>query len=264
MTRRVLFGPHYQTLIDDWPAVLDPANGIGIVKLVGNFEMARQVKEISPDAIVVIRHHNEDTGRWRAMAAESMDMAEVAMKEYVREFLDSLLTLAPFIDYAEGLNEQYPSYNLDELEISVRLDRAFIRVLAQLCPSVKPVVFCAACGNPDHDEYEPLIILARECQAAGGAFGYHAYWSVVQKVSTAGSLRHMQDLHMRWNVIDAYLVEKGIRVQWFNGEAGPIGASTGLAGGLDVEAPDFGYWQLCNDGWRDDAVWNGQLDGYID
>lgn len=280
MDRRVLYGPHYQTPIDDWPVVLDPINGIGIVKLVGNFEMARQIKEINPGAIVVIRHHHEDTGRWRAMAAESMEQAEAAMEEYVGEFLDSLLALAPFIDYAEGLNEQYPSHNLDELGLSVRLDRGFIRVLTRLCPSVKPVVFCAACGNPDHDEFEPLIPLAQECQAAGGAFGYHAYWSVVKKVSTVGSVRHMRDLHMRWAEIDRFLVDAGVQVDWFNGEAGPIGASAGgLAGspnGGSTGSPtggstdlmegypdDFGYWQLCNDGWRDDDVWDGKIDGYI-
>jgi len=62
---------------------------------------------------------------------------------------------------------------------------------------------------------------------------------------------------MRWNEIDKYLVERGIRVNWFSGEAGPIGASG------DLNSKDFGYWQLPNDGWRHRNVWNGNVAGYI-
>lgn len=273
MSRRVFWGPHYQTPIDNWPAALAPENGIEIVKLVGNFEMAREIKAVNPNCVVVIRHHNEDTGRWRAMAAESPARADEAMEEFLREFLDSLLALADVVDYAESLNEQYATHDFPGLYSAAECDRAFIRVLGRLAPSIKPVVFCAACGNPDHDEYSFLVDLARECEAAGGAFGYHSYWSVVKKTSTIASAKHIRDLHGRWQVIDDYLVARGIRVKWFNGEAGPIGASEGdpSTGSVDpatglidpLTRSGFGYWQFPNDGWRDDRVWNGQLSGYV-
>ena len=257
MTRKVLYGPHYEVAPDNWPEHLAGPGGIRIAKALSNMEMFREVKAINPEAVTAFRQFHNDTGRWREMAADNSERANQAAEEYIREFLDSLITNSEWVDYAESINEQYATHDLPGLYSAVEFDRAFIRVLGRLCPGVKPVVFTAPCGNPDHDEYGYLVDLARECEAAGGAFGYHSYWSVVNKVSTVGSFRHQRDLHMRWNEIDKYLVGQGIRVKWMLGEAGPIGA-TG-----DTSSKDFGYWQKPNDGWRNQYVWNGQMSGYI-
>jgi hypothetical protein len=241
-------GFHFQDNAQDWDHAFGES-GMNHVKLF-QYEMKQRVDQLRPGTICVGRHVNNDTGRWIQMAAESPILADAAADEFILEFRDSLNTNQ--LQYFESLNEEYPTHDPWKLRAAAEFDRAFIRRLPIHCPGVKPVVFCAAIGNPDHDEYEALVDLAGECEAAGGAFGYHAYWPVYNKLSYILSLAHRRNLHMRWEVIDDFLAnEHGIRVKWSLGEAGPIGCN-----------PD-GYGLKCMDGWRLGSVWNGDIEGYL-
>lgn len=224
-------------------------------------ELGRDINGVSPDTLFVYRKHIEHQQPWLDRAFFSPEEADRAADEFIFTFKDSV-NQHGHVDYVESLNETYPSEDIVSQTKAVAFDRAFIRRLRIHCPNTKPVVYCAPPGNIDHDEYAILVPLARECQAADGAFGYHNYWSVVNGNSYVTSSQHAKDYHMRWaesydaqgNIIsglDAYLVARGIFVKHFLGESGPIGAGPN------------GYYQLPNDGWLKDTVWNGNEDGYL-
>lgn len=215
-------------------------------------ELGRDIKAVSSSTLFVYRKHIEHQQPWLDRAFISPEEADRAADEFIFTFKDSVNQHGG-VDYVESLNETYPSEDLVAQTKAVAFDRAFIRRLKVHCPNTKPVVYTAPPGNIDHDEYAILIPLARECQAAGGAFGPHNYWSVVNGHSYVNSPAHARDYHMRWadESLDGYLVARGIFVDYILGESGPIGAGPN------------GYYQLPNDGWLKDTVWNGNQDGYL-
>lgn len=250
---RSYFGLHLQTPVDDWDKELIRAAEAGkayrIVKVFW-VEAGQTVKNISESTTTVFRQHVEHRQPYLDKAILSLADADASADTFIRKFSDSV-NQHGHLDYVESLNETYASEDLVGQQKAVAFDRAFIRRLKVHCPNTRPVVYTAAPGNIDHDEYAILVDLARECEAVGGAFGYHNYWSVVNKHSYVDSLAHARDYHMRWAGLDAYLVAKGIRVNHMLGESGPIGASIN------------GYWQKPNDGWLKDDVWNGNEYGYL-
>jgi hypothetical protein len=244
------FGLHLQTPINDWDLELQRAANAGKpYKIVKAFwiEAGRTVKNISQSTTTVFRHYIEHQAPYLHRAAISSYEADKAADDYILRFSDSLNDQSEYVDYVESLNETYPSEDIDSQRRAVAFDRAFIRRLSVICPNVKPVVYTAPPGNIDHDEYEILLGLAADCAEVDGAFGYHNYWSVVNKHSYVNSPGHARDYQMRWEGLDDYLVIRGIRVNWMLGESGAIGAGP------------TGYWQKPNE----DDVWDGDQDGYL-
>ena len=248
------FGLHLQTPINDWDKELQRAANAGKpYRIVKTFwvEGGKTVKNISQSTTTVFRHWIAHQQPFLDRAIISPYEANQAADEYIYQFSDSVNHHGN-LDYVESLNETYPSKNLVSQQKAVAFDRAFIRRLKVLCPNTRPVVYTAPPGNIDHDEYAVLLDLARECEAAGGAFGYHNYWSVVNKHSYVNSAGHARDYHMRWALtLDAFLVFRGIRLHHMLGESGAIGAGP------------TGYWQKPNDGWRNSGVWDGDENGYL-
>lgn len=248
------FGLHLQTPVDEWDSEIlwaaEQGKPYAVVKAFW-VEMGLIVKHLSPWTTTVFRHWLAHQQPFLDRAYISPAEADAAADQFILMFKDSVNQHGN-IDYVESLNETYPSEDILAQRKAVAFDRAFIRRLRVHCPNTKPIVYTAPPGNIDHDEYGVLIDLARECEAAGGAFGYHNYWSVVNKHSYASSPEHARDYQMRWSdTLDEYLVRRGIRVKYMLGESGPIGASLN------------GYWQKPNDGWLNSGVWNGDVDGYV-
>lgn len=247
-------GLHLQTPVYGWLYNVARAADVGKpYRIIKAFwvEAGKEIKAISPNTITVYRKHIEHQDPYLDKAFISPSHADEAADEFIFTFKDSLNQHGN-IDYVESLNETYPSANRNAQEKAVAFDRAFIRRLRIHCPGVKPVVYTAPPGNIDHHEYDVLLYLAKECEKAGGAFGYHNYWSVVNKHSYVNSADHAKDYHMRWNdTLDHYLVSNGIRVKHMLGESGAIGAGP------------TGYWQKPDDGWRHPDVWNADEDGYL-
>jgi hypothetical protein len=248
------FGLHLQTPVDGWEGEILRAALAGTpYKILKAFwvEAGTTTKSLSPSTTTVYRHDIQHKQPYLDKAGISPLMADEAADEMILRFKDSVNQHGN-IDYVESLNETYASQDPVGQRKAVEFDRAFVRRLPIHCPNTKPVVYTAASGNIDHDEYEVLVPLARECAAANGAFGYHNYWSVVNSYSFVDSAEHMYDYHMRWAYsLDAYLVSRGIRVKWMLGESGPIGASP------------TGYWQKPDDGWLKSDVWGGSSLGYL-
>jgi len=248
------FGLHLQTPVDEWDSeILWAAEQGKPYKVCKGFwvEMGKIVKQLSPSTSTVYRYWLDHQQPFLDRAIISPAEADAAADEFIFFFKDSINQHGD-VDYVESLNETYPSANILTQRKAVAFDRAFIRRLAVHCPHTRPIVYTAPPGNIDHHEYDVLLPLAEECEAAGGAFGYHNYWSVVNSISYAASQGHAYDYQMRWAwSLDEYLVDRGIRVKWMLGESGPIGAAVG------------GYWQLPNDGWLLNSVWGGDIDGYM-
>lgn len=248
------FGLHLQTPVDGWEDELKRAANAGKpYRIVKAFwvEAGKTVKNISQSTITVYRKHIEHQQPYLDRAIISPLEADDAADVFILQFRDSV-NQHGHVDYVESLNETYPTKNLLAQQKAVAFDKAFIRRLKVHCPNTKPVVYTAPPGNIDHDEYAVLVPLALECEAADGAFGYHNYWSVVNKHSYVNSPAHARDYHMRWSeTLDAYLVARGIRVNYMLGESGAIGAGS------------TGYWQKPDDGWLKDDVWYGDVNGYL-
>jgi hypothetical protein len=248
------FGLHLQTPVPEWDSEIlwaaEQGMPYAVVKALW-VEMGLIVKQLSPLTTTVFRHWIAHQQPFLDRALISPAEGDAAADEFILMFKDSINQHGN-IDYVESLNETYPTANILSQQKAVAFDRAFIRRLPIHCPATKPIVYTAPPGNIGHDEYAVLVDLARECEAADGAFGYHNYWSVVNKQSYAASVPHARDYHMRWSdTLDEYLVARGIRVKYMLGESGPIGAG-----------PD-GYWQKPDDGWLSSGVWDGDIDGYI-
>lgn len=251
------FGFHLQSPIDDWTMYIAAAANNGKPHRVFKgfeVEMSTTVKNLSPTTATVFRHYEAHQGQFLEPSAISPSEADRAADNFILRFKDSVVQHGN-VDYVESLNETYAAGNPTNQKMAVAFDRAFIRRLKVHCPKTRPVVYTAASGNIHQTEFYVLYDLARECQAAGGAFGYHNYWSVVNGQSFVNSERHARDYHMRWAYLDEYLVSRGVRVKWMLGESGPIGAH-----GVGDE---IGYWQNPDDGWKHPGTWNGNFDGYL-
>ncbi len=122
----------------------------------------------------------------------------------------------------ESLNEIYACFDPSVLTLSIPFDRAFVQAMLQYTPEIAPCVYVAAVGNIDPSEYGHLLALARETETAGGAFSYHPYWFANQNES---GLRepHWEWLAGRWQGLDDYLTQRGIKVRWALGEMGAVG-----------------------------------------
>ena len=239
---------HFQSNVVGWLDAVAKAKP-RVVKIF-QIEMGNATKAVSPNTKTVFRHFVSHQQPYLDKAGEGSVQALEAAAEFINQFEDSLNRQGG-IDYVESLNETYATKAPETMRKAIAFDIGFCKALAQICPGVKPIVFTAAIGNPRHDEIGPLLELADVCEAFGGAFGYHAYHPVVNRQSFVDSASHQKNLHLRWDVIDTFLVANGHRVDWFLGEIGPIGAN------------DDGYNLRANDGWKHSGVWGGDLGACI-
>lgn len=154
--------------------------------------------------------------------------------------------------YVESMNEEWPTADLTKLLHVIQFDMAFIDRLPLFCPGVRPAVFTAAIGNPEHFHADKLLPLAAKCAQAKGAMCYHMYHSVYNGSSFVNSYPHQLDLHLRWALsFDEYFVAHGVRVDWYPSEAGAIGCEPS------------GYGPKPLDGWKLSSVWNSNIQAYI-
>jgi len=135
----------------------------------------------------------------------------------------------PYIGF-ESLNEVYPSLNAAHVQRAAIFDGAFIEALVETGLPIRPIVFCAAVGNPHESEYPLLVPLARDCAAADGWFGYHAYWLGNPDYGGPGHL--WPYLSGRWTEMDKLFTQHDAYVTWYSGECGVVGgrSSEGEAG----------------------------------
>jgi len=225
-----------------------------VMKVLASMQDVAGIKRQCIDTAVVWRHVTNAYGD----TLECPDPMEGA-RNWVDKFRDSLYEvctqlyhefpgLAEPYFYVESLNEVYPSLNEAHVLRAANFDIAFIDALKETGLPLKPVVFCAAVGNPHESEYELLVPLARKCQANDGLMGYHNYWFANPNES---GLESWWKYHAgRWTEIDKVFVENGVYVRWYGGESGAVGSATG-------------HGLLPNDGWKSHTCYGGDWNRYL-
>lgn len=266
---------HYQETTDQWNIALDRSIATS-VKFIDDHQAYNDALAANPNIVFVGRHYYPHTDPLFQLAMQGLSLK--AMSIFAATWYDSAVrTKLPFF---ESLNEEYDSGSQDKTKLILKLDAAFVDVLqmaysAHLNKSIpantfapefesvlaalirdnvqphriKPVVLCAAVGNPskpsemDNEARSLLLALGKKTAGAGGLFGYHTYWGVYNGVPFWNNQQVTLDVPMRWTLFDNYLVQNGVKVGWFFGEAGPCACdSSGYA---------LNPW----DGWRHTSVY---------
>lgn len=245
---------HLQTPVPGWldyVAAVKPA----WVKLIGNFEAARDIKAVSPDTKVLIRQHEDDNEKYLA----NPDKYQAA-SQFLDRFWDSIVANAFWIDAVEGLNETIPTGNVTRIQQAVDFAVVFADELMARCEdanitNIVPCLLNTAVGNPQHGRETRLLVpAARAAVEHGGYIGYHPYFPahVVHAerwLEEEGYHHHMRAL---WSW-DETFAEHGLKPKYLFTEMGAIGMTVrpdGKPGTYDPEA-----------GWR--AALGGDLDRYI-
>lgn len=248
---------HLQSMVPGVQNFLETARP-GCIKRVTGMQDMITMKRWAPATASIYRHFGDQNGYLDRGSPDGAvtPSALRAARDWIGHFRDSLFSVCasglwtpedPL--YIEEWNELgWAAGNLDSIQRNVSIDRAFVIELMALGLPVAPVTFCAGVGNigrPGHEEEDFLMLvnLARETQAAGGAFGLHSYW-------TPGMLiENWKYLAGRYQWIDEVLVANGVYVKWMLGECG-------VAGVRDNPVPQS------HDGWRKAAAYNADWSRY--
>jgi len=202
----------------------------GIIKLVGNPGLAKTIKELSPETRVVYRHY----ATAREQDAYLSSMNPLAWTELLAR---DIAGWEQYIDFVESLNEVLKSNDAVNMARVVEFERGFISALRVLGMTQKPVIFCAAVGNPHESQFADMIPAVRDLVEAGGAIGYHAYWWANKD---ADGLLDWWPYHAgRWQEMDRAFAAAGLKPLYILGEAGVLGSKDG------------GEHLLPEDGWRE-------------
>jgi hypothetical protein len=238
---------HFQGPVDNWPGYLATSQ-MRLAKFVTNFEMATKARQARPGIYCLIRQHCDHQGQY----LENPNKDQAA-DDYILTYQDSAVALQP--EGHMSLNEIYVSNDRAHNANSVAFDRAFLRRSRIHLPNSDPHVFSAPIGNPGFDEFDLLVPLAEDTIEYGGVWDYRTYWPARRGKDWLNDPEVQYYLHMRWNQIDQYLVERGLRVRWCFGEAGPI-----------AYAGDDPYNLLpgVTNGWRHPDVYGGDVDRLLE
>ncbi len=242
---RNLMGQHLQTMVG---GAMEYVAETGIAcKVLASMEDVKGVLRANPDVDITWRHVTNNYG-------DTLEHPDpyIGAKNWLAKFGDALYDncnaiarefpnrKAPFFR-VEGANEVYPP-----TERAMKLDRAWIHVLAETKLPVAPVVMTSAVGNPPEYDFEMLIDLARDCAAVDGAFGYHAYW-MANRDDVDALDKYWPWLAGRWEEMDKVFVKAGVRVKWVFTEGGavggyfvPSGSATALAAFNSVTSIESG------------------------
>ena len=245
---------HLQTPVPGW---LDYVAAVkpGWVKLIGNFEAARDIKRVSPETKVLIRHHDDDNAKYLNNPDKTL-----AAALFLGRFWDALLTNAPWIDAVEGLNETIATGDMAGIEKAVEFEVAFAEILGSWCEhvSIEGVVPCllnTAVGNPQHGYETAKLVPAVEAAIQyGGYISYHNYFPAhvihaERWLEEEGYHHHMRAL-LSW---DETFAKHGLKPKYLFTESGAIGMTVRPDGRPGTYDPDAG--------WR--AALDGDLDRYV-
>jgi murein DD-endopeptidase MepM/ murein hydrolase activator NlpD len=223
VSAKKLLGLHIQTTVPEW---LDYVADVQprVVKLVGNIELSRAIKDRSPNTLVVYRHHVSHQEPYY-----NTDNPLRTANQFLDTHRDALARNQAWIDADESLNEEVPTHNNHKLSQAVAFDVAFAQALSDSGIDVAPVLLCGAVGNPDHGtETELLIPAARAAVQHNGFLGYHAYfWANTNESGLDSWWRHHAGRALEsW---DPVFRRAGLYPRYIFGEFGAVGSNDGYA-----------------------------------
>jgi len=243
---------HLQTEVTGW---LDYVRAVkpAWVKLVGNAELSRRIKEASPGTQVLYRHHVQDhapylndTNPYRA-ALRFLDLFWPAIE-------------ANPIDVVEGLNETIATHDEAGTRRAVAFEAALSdAVLERSGGAVGACILNTAVGNPDHDEVIWLLDAVDAACENGHFVGYHSYFPVCPNAARSECWLDEEFEHFHGRALESWDVvfrEHGLFPRYLFTEAGACAAAVRSDGRPGAMNP--------GGGWRSVDGLNGDLDFYID
>jgi hypothetical protein len=237
-------------------AFADAGRPLAWVKLVLNFEMAKRVKELSPQTKVLARWHTGDYGRYLP-PTPPQEGAEL----YLNNFWDSIATNSEWIDAVEGTNELFATGD-PKVPGRVALEAAISNEVAKrssfLDHAVAACILNIAIGNID---IATVLLPAIEAAVKNGHYiGYHPYFPVHPEqdrtrawMNEEGRYHHLRHL-LLW---DRQFTGRGYYPRYLGTEGGGIAAE---------KRPEDGRpsHYLAHSGWKDPHCMNGDLEFYIE
>jgi len=202
-----------------------------VVKLVGEFERAAEVKAVSPHTLVWIRQVDDDTGKYIGKDVSGVWEPGPPPDAAARMFLDTFWpegetpTWLPYVDIISGLNETIATGNTVGTQHAVAFEVAFSDLVASLGTHVKASLLATAVGNPGHNEVELLLPAARAAIRNGHYLDSHLYFPcnpirAERWMEEEGLHHHMRSL-LSW---DPVFASHGLYPMYLAGECGCIGA----------------------------------------
>lgn len=218
-----------------------------VVTLVGGFEQAVWIKQVSPDTVVILRQHVEEQGKYGPFG-DVWDGAERFLATHldavyilVERLMKVRPALVPPFFYVEGLNEEYGTGTLEKNRAMRDWDLAFGEVLSRTGLPIAPVYLNAAVGNPPEGETEEILLpLARDAVVRGGLLGYHSYWWM--NGAQESGLESWWLYHAgRFVEFDRLLRGWGVAPRWVGTEGGIVESEDG-----HHLNPGAGYHAVCS------------------
>ena len=224
---------HVQNSVPDWLDFLHAQPRW--IKLVGGFERAEEIKQISPNTKVLIRFH---TG------TEPPDIDWAAIDRNI-----------DFIDAVEDQNETIATGDVAGIERAVNHAVAFSNeVKGRYGDAIKACLLNTAVGNPGHNEVYLLLPVFDAAVRNGHYVAYHPYFPCApgyaeQWMETEALHHHMRDL-LSWYPVAA---ANGLHPKFLATEGGAIGAYVrpdGKPGAYVSAASGFRALECLNGDWN--------------
>ena len=222
-----------------------------VVKLVGNYQWAEDIKALSPETLVVARYHtNTQEPYWNCENG-----SEAGARAWMGKIYADLEKLAPFIDFYESVNEEIPTHNNWKLDKLVEFDCWLPEICHQeFGDDIAIAGLLGATGNPHETEVIRMVNAARQLAKYRGVIGYHDYFGYNLAADYCplehGTEAEFFSMRALWGW-DPVFKAHGIKSRYIGTECGPIY----VAGGP-------GHWHAptAGGGWRWDKCMNGDFD----
>lgn len=183
-----------------------------------------EVKQASPNTLVVYRHHVDNDGYWisqpnpKSAARGFLDLYSADLAVYSANSGMTIPEILRHIDVFESVNEVIGTRD-DDLLPGVAFDVAFAEAIEERYgEQVKAGMLTIAVGNPHESEVIQLLPAARVSSERGHYLAYHPYWAANQ---TTSFLRSGWPYHAgRWQEWDKVFREHGVYPRYYGGESG--------------------------------------------
>ena len=224
-------GLHSATLKQGWDTYAIEAKPT-VMKLFSCGD-AMEAKARNPNMLVVWRKHIGNDGSYlegdiKANMQKVVNWYAEEVDTHSKNTGIPVATIIKQIDVMEGLNETYPTFNVDHLLRAVDADLWFSQLLnAEFGAEIKAGIFTAAVGNPYDgsipndprpSEFPLLLSLAKESHEGRAHLGYHGYWAADENQSYL--VEHFPVHSGRWQEMDKVFNAAGYYPTWYLGECG--------------------------------------------
>ncbi len=184
--------------------------------------MCWEVKQVSPETLVVYRHHVDNDGYWinrrdlKASAREFHDLYALDFKNAAANLGITVSELLESVDVIESVNEVIGTRD-PELEPAVEFDCYFAEgTRVRYGHQISAGILTIAVGNPGETEVAKLLPAAEQSATYGHYLAYHAYWPGNRTRHWLSE--HWSQLAGRWTEWDKVFSAHRVFPRYYSGE----------------------------------------------